>query len=163
MGCELGNLCWFYWLEIRLVGNWRKWKIHSVQFTLRANSVWASHEQWEINKDEPYNSLLAPREEQSTPSITPCPDGTHKKTDEGEDPTSDEENGNAERPFFSPSLNPDGVFAKFLVKQKADINAHDQQALRGETCAHDTLGIDTNQLVLEDSTSKSSTTKFAQQ
>ena len=24
MGCELGNLCWFYWLEIWLVGNWGK-------------------------------------------------------------------------------------------------------------------------------------------
>ena len=37
MGCELGNLCWFYWWEIWLVGNWVKWKIHSVQVTLRAN------------------------------------------------------------------------------------------------------------------------------
>ena len=34
---ELGNLCWFYWLKIWLVGNWEKWKIHSVQVTLRAN------------------------------------------------------------------------------------------------------------------------------
>ena len=34
------------------------------------------------NKDEPYNSLLAPREEQSTPSIIPSPDGTHEKTEE---------------------------------------------------------------------------------
>ena len=102
-----------------------------------------------VNKDEPDNSLLAPREEQSTPSIIPSPDGTYEKTGEGEDPTLDEENGNAERPFFNPSLDPDGVFAKFLVKHKVDINAHDQQALWGETCAHDTLGIDTNQHVLE--------------
>ena len=102
-----------------------------------------------VNKDEPDNSLLAPREEQSTPSIIPSPDGTHENSDEGEDPTPNEENGNAERPFFNSSLNPDGVFAKFLVKHKVDINADDQQALWGETCAHDTLGIDTNQLVLE--------------
>ena len=102
-----------------------------------------------VNKHEPDNSLLAPREEQSTPSIIPSPDGTHQKTDEGEDPTPNEQNGNAERPFSNPSLNPDGVIAKFLVKHKVDINAHDQQALWGETCAHDTLGIDTNQLVLE--------------
>ena len=102
-----------------------------------------------INKDEPYNSLLAPHEEQSAPSIIPSPDETHEKTEEGEDPTSDEENGNAERPFFNPSLNPDGVFAKFLVKHKGEINAHDQQALWGETCPHDTPGIHTNQLVLE--------------
>ena len=102
-----------------------------------------------INKDESYNSLLAPRKEQSTPSIILSPDGTREKTKEGEDPTSDEENGNAERPFFNPSLNPDGVFAKFLVKHKGDINVHDQQALWGETCAHDTLGTDTNKLVLK--------------
>ena len=102
-----------------------------------------------VNKDEPDNSLLAPREGQSTPSIILSPDGTHEKTDEGEDCTPDEENGNAERPFFNPSLNRDGVFAKFLVKHKVDINAHDQQALWGETCAHDTLGIDTNRRVLE--------------
>ena len=37
MRCELGNLCWFYCLEIWLVGNWERWKIHSVQVTLRAN------------------------------------------------------------------------------------------------------------------------------
>ena len=102
-----------------------------------------------VNRDELDNSSLAPREGQSTPSIIPSPDGTHEKTDEGEDPTADEENGNAERPFFNPSLNPDGVFAKLLVKHKVDINAHDQQALWVETCAHDTPRIDTNQLVLE--------------
>ena len=102
-----------------------------------------------INKDEPYSLLLAQREEQSTPSIIPSPDGTHEKTEEGEDATSDEENGNAERPFFNHLLNPDGVFAKFLVNHKGDINAHDKQALWGETCAHDTLGMDTNQLVLK--------------
>ena len=103
-----------------------------------------------ISKDESYNSLLAPREEQSTPSIILSPDGTHEKTGEGEDPSSNEENGNVERPLFNPSLNPDGVFAKFLVKLKGDINAHDQQALQGETCANATLGIDTNQLVTEE-------------
>ena len=102
-----------------------------------------------VNKDEPDNSLLAPRQEESTPSIIPSPDGTHEKTDEGEDPTPNEGNGNAERPFFNPSLNPDGVFAKFLVKHEVDITAHDQQALWGEPWPHDTLGIDTNQLVLE--------------
>ena len=102
-----------------------------------------------VKKDEPDNSLLAPREEQYTPSIIPSPDGAHEKTDEGKNNTPDEENGNAERPFFNPSLNPDGVFAKFLVRHNVDINAHDQQALWGEPCAHDTLGIDTNQLVLE--------------
>ena len=47
-----------------------------------------------VNKDEPDNSLL-PREEQSTPSIILSPAGTHEKTDEGEDPTPDEGNGNA--------------------------------------------------------------------
>ena len=82
-----------------------------------------------VNKDEPDNSLLAPREEQSTPSIVPSPDGTHEKTGGGEIHIPDEENGNAEKPFFNPSLNPDGVFAKFLVKHKVDINAHNQQAL----------------------------------
>ena len=80
-----------------------------------------------INKDEPYNSLLAPREEQSMPSIIPSPYGAHENTEEGEGPTSDEENGNAERPFFNPSLNPDGIFAKFLLKHKGDINAHHLQ------------------------------------
>ena len=101
------------------------------------------------HKDESPNSLLAPRGEQSTQSIVPSPDGTHKKTEEGKDPTSDEENGNAESPFFNPSVNPDGVFAKLLVKHKGDINTHDQQALWGESCAYDTLEIDTNQLVLD--------------
>ena len=51
-----------------------------------------------INKDESCNSLLAPREEQTTPSIFPSPDGTQERTEEGEDPTSEEENGNAKCP-----------------------------------------------------------------
>ena len=37
MGYELGNLCLFYLLEIWLVGNWEKRKIHSVQVTLKAH------------------------------------------------------------------------------------------------------------------------------
>ena len=73
-----------------------------------------------------------------------------RKTGEGKDPTSDEENGKDKRPFFHPSLNLDGVFAKLLVKHKGDINAHDQLALWGEACAHYTVGIDTDQLVLEE-------------
>ena len=44
MGCELGSLCWLYWLEIWLVENWGKWNIHSVQVTLRANCTEAHHE-----------------------------------------------------------------------------------------------------------------------
>ena len=113
------------------------------------NSATSDDNMRKINKDKPYNSLLAPREEHSSPSIIRSPYGTHKETEEGEDLTSDEENGNAERPSFNPSLNPDGVFEKFLVKHKGDINVHDQPALWGETCAQDTLGIDTYQLVLE--------------
>ena len=101
------------------------------------------------NEMEPDNSLLTPREEQSTPSAIPSPEGTHEKAEEGEDPTPDEEDGNAGKPFVNPSLAPDGVLAKFLVKHKGEINTHDQRALWGETHAHDTLGIDTNQLVLE--------------
>ena len=101
------------------------------------------------NEVEPDNSLLTPREEQSTPSAIPSPEGTHEKAEDGEDPTPDEADGNAGKPFFNPSLALDGVFAKLLVKHKGEINTHDQQALWGETHAHDTLGIDTNQLVLE--------------
>ena len=101
------------------------------------------------NEVEPDNSLSTPREEQSTPSAIPSPKGTHKKAEDGEDPTPDEEDGNAGKPFLNPSLAPDGVFAKFLVAHKGEIHIHDQQALWGEKHAHDTLGIDTNQLVLE--------------
>ena len=101
------------------------------------------------NEVEPDNSLLTPCEEQSTPSAIPSPEGTHEKAEEGEDPTPDEEDGNAGKPFFNPSRAPDGVFARFLVKHKGEINTHDQQALWGETHAHDTSGIDTNQLLLE--------------
>ena len=101
------------------------------------------------NEVEPDNSLSTPREEQPTPSAILSPEGTHKKAEDGEDPTPDEANGNFGKPFFNPSLAPDGVFAKFLVKHKGEINTHDQQVLWGETHAHDTLGIDTNQLVLE--------------
>ena len=102
-----------------------------------------------INEVEPENSLLTPREEQSTPSAIPSPEGTHEKAEDGEDPTPDETDGNSGKPFFNPSLAPDGVFAKFLVKHKGEINTHDQQALWGETHVHETLGVDTNQLVLE--------------
>ena len=102
-----------------------------------------------INEVEPDNSLLTPREEQSTPSAIPSPEGTHEKAEDGEDPTPDETDGNSGKPFFNPSLAPDGVFAKFLVKHKGEINTHDQQALWGETHVQDTLGVDTNQLVLE--------------
>ena len=98
---------------------------------------------------EPDNSLLTPREEQSMPSPIPSPEGTHEKAKDGEDPTPDEAHGNSGKPFFNPSLAPDGFFAKFLVKHKGEINTHDRQALRGETHAHDTLGNDTNQPVLE--------------
>ena len=101
------------------------------------------------NEVEPDNSLLTPREEQSTPSAIPSPEGTHEKAEDGEDPTPDETDGNSGKPFFNPSLAPDGVFAKFLVKHEGEINTHDQQALWGETHAHETLGVDTNQLVLE--------------
>ena len=101
------------------------------------------------NEVEPDNSLLTPREEQSTPSAIPSPEGTHEKADKGGDPTPDETDGNSGKPFFNPSLAPDGVFAKFLVKHKGEINTHDQQALWGETHVHDTLRVDTNQLVLE--------------
>ena len=101
------------------------------------------------NEVEPDNSLLTPREEQSTPSAIPSPEGTHEKAEDGEDPTPDETDGTSGKPFFNPSLAPDGVFAKFLVKHKGEINTHDQQALWGETHVHDTLGVDTNQLVLE--------------
>ena len=101
------------------------------------------------NEVEPDNSLLTLREEQSTPSAIPSPEGTHEKAEDGEDPTPDEADGISGKPFFNPSLAPDGVFAKFLVKHKGEINTHDQQALWGETHAQDTLGIDTNQLMLE--------------
>ena len=101
------------------------------------------------NEVEPDNSLLTPREEQSKPSAILSPEGTHEKAEDGEDPTPDEADGNSGKPFFNPSLAPDGVFAKFLVKHKGENNTHDQQALWGETHDHDTLGIDTNQLVLE--------------
>ena len=101
------------------------------------------------NEVEPDNSLLTPREEQSTPSAIPSPEGTHEKAEDGEDPTPDERDGNSGKPFFNPSLAPDSVFAKFLVEHKGEINTHDQQALWGETHVHDTLGVDTNQLVLE--------------
>ena len=101
------------------------------------------------NEVEPDNLLLTPREEQSTPRALPSPEGTHEKAEDGEDPTPDEADGNSGKPFFNPSLAPDGVFAKFLVKHKGEINTHDQQALWGETHDHDTLGIDTNQLVLD--------------
>ena len=101
------------------------------------------------NEVEPDNSLLTPREEQSTPSAILSPEGTHEKAEDGEDPTPDETDGNSGKPFFNPSLAPDGVFAKFFVKHKGEINTHDQQALWGQTHVHDTLGVDTNQLVLE--------------
>ena len=101
------------------------------------------------NEVEPDNSLLTPREEQSTPSAIPSSEGTHEKAEDGEDPTPDETDGNSGKPFFNPSLAPDGVLAKFLVKHKGEINTHDQQALWGETRVHETLGVDTNQLVLE--------------
>ena len=101
------------------------------------------------NEVQPDNSLLTPREEQSTPSAIPSPEGTHEKAKDGKDPTPDEADGISGKPFFNPSLAPDGVFAKFLVKHKSEINKHDQQALWGETHSHDTLGIDTNQPVLE--------------
>ena len=39
------------------------------------------------NEVEPDNTLLTPREEQSTPSAIPSPEGTHEKAKEGEDPT----------------------------------------------------------------------------
>ena len=96
------------------------------------------------NEVEPDNSLLTPREEQSTPSAIPSPEGTHERAEDGEDPTPDETDGNSGKPFFNPSLAPDGVFAKFLVKHKGEINTHDQQALWGETHVHDTSGVDTN-------------------
>ena len=101
------------------------------------------------NEVEPDNSTLTPCEEQSTPSAIPSPEGTHEKAEDGEDPTPDDADGNSGKHFFNPSLAPDGVFAKVLVKHKGEINTHDQQALWEETQAHDTLGIDTNQLVLE--------------
>ena len=102
-----------------------------------------------INEVEPDNSLSTPREEQSTPSAIPSPEGTHEKAEDRKPPTPDEADGNAGKPFFNPSLDPDDVFAKLLVKHKGEINTHQQQALWGETHAHDTLRIDTNQLVLE--------------
>ena len=101
------------------------------------------------NDVEPDNSLLTPCEEQSTPRAIPFPEGTHEKAEDRDDPTPDEADGNSGKPFFNPSLAPDGVFAKFLVKHKGEINTQDQQALWGEPHAHDIVGIDTNQLVLE--------------
>ena len=101
------------------------------------------------NEVEPDNSLLTPCEEQSTPSAIPSPEGTHEKADDKEDPTPDEADGNSGKPFFNPSLAPDGVFATFLAKHKGETNTHNQQALWGGTHAHDTLGTDTNQLMLE--------------
>ena len=87
------------------------------------------------NEVEPDNSLLTPCEEQSTPSAFPSPEGTHEKAQDGEDPTHDEADGNAGKPFFNPFLSPDRVFAKFLVKHKGEIITHDQQALSGKnTC-----------------------------
>ena len=100
------------------------------------------------NEVEPDNSLLTPREEQSMPSAIPSLAETHEKAEDGEDPTPDEEDGNFGEPSFNPSLAPDGVFAKFLIKHKGEIHTHDQQALWGGRHAHDTLGIGTNQLVL---------------
>ena len=70
---------------------------------------------------EPDNSLLTPPEEQSTPSAIPSPEGTHEKAEDGEEPTPDEADGNSVKPFFNPSLAPDGVFAKFMVKHKGEI------------------------------------------
>ena len=46
-----------------------------------------------INEVEPDNSLLTPREEQSTASAIPSPEGTHQKAEDGEDPTPDETDG----------------------------------------------------------------------
>ena len=54
------------------------------------------------NEVEPDNSLLTPREEQSTPSAIPSPEGTHKKAEDGEDPTPDETDGNSGKPFLQP-------------------------------------------------------------
>ena len=88
------------------------------------------------NEVEPDKSHLTPREEQSTPSAILSPEGTHKKAKDGEDPTPDEADGNARKPFFNTSLAPDGVFAIFLVKHNGEINTHDQQTLSmgGDTC-----------------------------
>ena len=47
------------------------------------NSATSDEYTRKINKDESYNSFLAPREEQSTPRTLLSPDGTHKKTEEG--------------------------------------------------------------------------------
>ena len=53
------------------------------------------------NEVEPDNSLLTPREEQSTPSAIPSPEGTQKKAEDGEDPTADEADGTSGKPFFN--------------------------------------------------------------
>ena len=67
MGCELGNLCWFYWLEIWLVGNWEKWKIHSVQVTLRANCMQCPHPcGFCINTRGPYKRTRASTKQNSS-------------------------------------------------------------------------------------------------
>ena len=113
------------------------------------NNAALNHNARRTNEVEPDNSLLTPREEQSTPSAIPSPEETHEKAEDGEDPTPNVADGNSGQPFFNPSPAPDGVFATFLVKHKGEINTHDQQALWRETHDHDTLRIDTNQLVLE--------------
>ena len=66
------------------------------------------------NEVEPDNSLLAPREEQSTPSAIPSPKGTHEEAEDGEDPTPDEADGNSGKPFFNASLAPDWCLCKIL-------------------------------------------------
>ena len=78
------------------------------------------------NEVEPDNSLLTLREGQSTPSAILSPEGTHEKAEDGEDPTADEADGNSGKPFCNPSVAPDNVFAKILVKHKGEINTHDQ-------------------------------------
>ena len=67
-----------------------------------------------INEVEPDNSLLTPREEQSTPSAIPSPEGTHERAEDGEDPTPDETDGNSGKLFFNPFPCPGWCLCKIL-------------------------------------------------
>ena len=53
------------------------------------------------------------------------------------------------RPLFNASPIPDGHFPEFHAKHKHALLAHDQQALWGIAHGNSMLGLDENQMVLE--------------
>ena len=66
------------------------------------------------NEVEPDNSLLTPREEQSTPSAIPSPEGTHEKAEDGEDPTPDKTDDNSKKTLLQPFPCPGWCLCKIL-------------------------------------------------